>query len=97
VVVAFEEGDPDRPIIVGSVYNAANMPPLELPDEKMRAGVKSCIFQGDPAVNFNAIVFHDNPGEEYVQVHSEKYQMTNTETDQYQFTPHKTYEFYGSF
>ncbi len=34
VVVDFLEGDPDQPLIVGRVYNGANVPPLALPDEK---------------------------------------------------------------
>ena len=34
VVVVFEEGDPDQPLIVGSVYNAENMPPYELPKKR---------------------------------------------------------------
>lgn len=81
VVVAFAEGDPDQPLIVGSVYNAKNMPPLDLPGEKMIGGIKSKIFQGDPSKNFNAIFIHDSPGKEYVQIHSEKNEIASSETN----------------
>ena len=62
VVVIFEEGDPDQPLIVGSVYNAENMPPIQLPAENTLAGFKSCIFTGNPGSHFNAVIFHDTPG-----------------------------------
>ena len=41
VVVVFEEGDPDQPIIVGNVYNAEQMPPYSLPDNMTQSGFKS--------------------------------------------------------
>ncbi|HEX4613116.1 MAG TPA: type VI secretion system tip protein TssI/VgrG, partial [Urbifossiella sp.] len=72
VVVAFEEGDPDRPIVVGSVYNAAMMPPYTLPDNKTRSTVKSRSTTGGAAANFNEIRFEDKTGEEEVYVHAEK-------------------------
>ncbi|QDV32782.1 type VI secretion system Vgr family protein [Tautonia plasticadhaerens] len=72
VIVAFEEGDPDCPIIVGSVYNADQMPPYTLPDNKTQSGIKSrSTLQGSPD-NFNEIRFEDKKGEEQVYVHAEK-------------------------
>jgi type VI secretion system secreted protein VgrG len=97
VVVTFEDGDPDRPLIVGCVYNADNMPPLELPGDARLAGVKSCIFGGDPLTKFNALIFHDVPGSEYVQVHSETHAMTNSESDHFEYVPDTHYSFHGSF
>ena len=86
VVVHFEDGDIDRPIITGCVYNATNMPPTDLPIEGTVGGFKSCIFGGDPAVNFNAVYFHDHPGVEYVQVHSEKSEAQHSEQGKYHYT-----------
>lgn len=85
VVVAFEEGDPDRPIVVGSVYNAENMPPFALPDEKLVNGVKSCTERGQPHKNFNALIFYDKKGDEHTQIHSEKHQVFTNETSKHHF------------
>jgi type VI secretion system secreted protein VgrG len=72
VIVAFEEGDPDCPIIVGSVYNADQMPPYTLPDNKTQSGIKSrSTLQGAPE-HFNEIRFEDKKGQEQVYVHAEK-------------------------
>lgn len=96
VVVAFEDGDPDQPIIVGSVYNAKNMPPINLPAENTVAGIKSCIFNGNPTFNFNALVFHDTPGVEYVQIHSERNEMRNSESNNFEYVPQGQFTFHGS-
>jgi type VI secretion system secreted protein VgrG len=80
VVVAFEEGDPDRPLIVGSVYNAENMPPYALPHDRLVNGIKSCSGDGRPHKNFNALIFYDKPGDEHTQVHSEKHYLSTDET-----------------
>lgn len=97
VIVAFAEGDPDQPIIVGSVYNAENMPHPHLPDEKMIAGIKSKIFSGDPATKFNAILFHDSPEAEFLQMHSETNEVNNAEVNKFHYVPQGQFTFHGSF
>ena len=71
VKVAYENGDPDCPVVVGSVYNARNMPPLTLPENQDICGIKSCSMGGDPLERFNGIIFHDTPDDEHLQIHSE--------------------------
>jgi len=82
VVVAFEGGDPDRPVITGSVYNSANMPPFELPENAYVAGFKSLTQGGDPAVNYHLVLMGDAKGEEAVLIHSENTLLCQQESRQ---------------
>ncbi len=70
VAVSFLEGDPDRPLITGSVYNAGQMPPYTLPDEQTKSTVKSYSSKGGGG--FNEIRFEDKKGSEQVFIHSQK-------------------------
>ncbi len=70
VLVDFVEGDPDRPIIVGSVYNGSNMPPYKLPDEKTKSTLKSDSSKGGGG--FNEIRLEDAKGKEQIFIHGEK-------------------------
>ena len=72
VIVAFEEGDPDRPIIVGSVYNADMMPPYDLPDNKTQSGILSRSTMNGSPDNYNQIRFEDKKDAEEINVHAER-------------------------
>lgn len=71
VVVDFLEGNPDRPIIVGSVYNADNMPPYALPDNKSVMTLKSRSLKGG-VDDYNELRFDDAQGKEYVMLRAQK-------------------------
>ncbi|NJM12159.1 MAG: type VI secretion system tip protein VgrG [Synechococcaceae cyanobacterium SM1_2_3] len=72
VIVDFLEGDPDRPIITGRVYNGINMPPYTLPADKTKSTIKSLSSTGGGG--FNEFRFEDKKGEEQVFLHAEKNQ-----------------------
>lgn len=82
VIVAFLEGDPDQPIIIGSVYNQEQMPPYELPANKTQSGIKSRSSKGGTAAHFNEIRFEDKKGQEEVYVHAERNLTTVVEADE---------------
>src|SRR5208282_5316921 len=68
VIVDFLEGDPDRPLITGRVYNAEQMPPYGLPDQKVVSGTKSKTYKGS---GYNEMIFNDTPGKELIRVHGQ--------------------------
>jgi type VI secretion system secreted protein VgrG len=82
VIVDFLEGDPDHPIIVGSVYNNDQMPPYTLPDNKTQSGIKSRSSTGGAAANYNEFRFEDKMGSEEILLHAEKDLTTEVEHDE---------------
>lgn len=80
VVVSFLEGNPDRPLIIGSVYNADNMPPYDLPAQKTRSGVRSRSDPGGPA-DYNEIRFEDKAGSEEILLHAQQDLREEAERD----------------
>jgi type VI secretion system secreted protein VgrG len=81
VVVSFLEGDPDRPLVTGAVYNAEQVPPYALPASKTQSGVKSRSSREGSTANFNEIRFEDRIGSEELYIHAEKDKNVVVEND----------------
>jgi type VI secretion system secreted protein VgrG len=60
VIVAFLEGDPDRPLVLGQVHNGTNMPPIPLPEHKNKTIMRD---HGD-----NKIIMHGKAGRQYLSM-----------------------------
>jgi len=88
VIVDFLEGDPDRPIITGRVYNAEQMPPYTLPDNQTQSGIKTRSSKSGGPDNFNEIRFEDKKGSEMLTVHAEKDMETEVEHDETRHVGH---------
>jgi type VI secretion system secreted protein VgrG len=81
VVVQFLNGDPDNPVITGSVYNGVNMPKYALPDNSTRSGIVTRSSKGGSAANANELRFEDKSGSEQIFLNAEKDMDHRTEND----------------
>ena len=70
VVVVFEGGDPDKPMVLGSLYNGTHPPPFALPGDKTRSGIRTQSSPGGGG--FNELCFEDAAGREQVYLHAQR-------------------------
>ncbi|MBK0327129.1 type VI secretion system tip protein VgrG [Rhodobacteraceae bacterium F11138] len=71
-VIQFEEGDPDRPICTGMIYNAWQKAPYLYPDDKTQLGIRTKSTKGGVADEYNELMFEDKRGEELMRVQAQK-------------------------
>jgi type VI secretion system secreted protein VgrG len=88
VIIDHQEGDPDRPIITGRVYNADQVPPYKLPANKTQSGIKSRSSKDGTSANFNEIRMEDKKGSELLYVHAEKDKSVVIENDRTESVGH---------
>ena len=69
VVVEFLEGDPDKPVVMGCVYNGRNQVPYELPDNRTRSTFKTDTHQGK---GYNELRFEDEKDAEEIFIHAQR-------------------------
>lgn len=72
VLVTFLEGDPDRPMVIGSAYNSENQPPYALPASKTQSGIRTRSYPNGGTDNFHELRFEDKKGSEEIYLQSEK-------------------------
>ncbi|QBN10781.1 type VI secretion system tip protein VgrG [Enterobacter cloacae complex sp.] len=94
VVVDFINGDPDRPIITGRVYNDASMPPWALPAAATQMGFMSRTKDGS-VDNANALRFEDKAGAEQVWIQAERNLDINVKNDESHSTEKNRTQFVG--
>jgi type VI secretion system secreted protein VgrG len=70
VIISYLEGDPDRPLVTGAVYNAQQLVPYTLPAEQTKSTIKSNTSKG--GAGFNEIRFEDKKDSEEMYFHAQK-------------------------
>ncbi|WP_293731126.1 type VI secretion system tip protein TssI/VgrG [uncultured Actinobacillus sp.] len=79
VIVSFQEGDADQPIITGRVYNTLQVPPGRLPYSKTQMYIKSKTYKGN---GYNSLMFDDATHQELFHMHAERDMETQVKHDQ---------------
>jgi type VI secretion system secreted protein VgrG len=82
VVVSFLDGDPDRPLVTGSVYNAEQTPPFELPGDQTQSGLRTRSSKKGDTKAFNELRFEDLKDKEEIFLHAERDLVIEVENDE---------------
>jgi type VI secretion system secreted protein VgrG len=83
VVVSFLEGDPDCPVVVGSIYNGKFPPPYALPANKTQSGIKTRSTPKGGADDYNELRFEDKKDAEEILLHAQKVLKVEVEADEF--------------
>jgi type VI secretion system secreted protein VgrG len=70
VIVTFEGGDPDKPLVLGCVYNGTHPPSFKLPEDDTRSGIRTQSSPGGDG--FNELSFEDRAGDEQIYIHAQR-------------------------
>ncbi|MEJ2204527.1 MAG: type VI secretion system tip protein TssI/VgrG, partial [Gemmatimonadota bacterium] len=82
VVVSFLDGDPDRPLVTGSVYNAEQTPPFTLPGDQTQSGLRTRSSKKGDTKTFNELRFEDLKDKEEIFLHAERDLVIEVENDE---------------
>lgn len=82
VAVAFLDGDPDRPVILGGLYNGEMKPVFPIPAEQTKSGLRTRSSTDGSTSTFSELSFDDKKGAEKVFLHAEKDMTVEVENDQ---------------
>jgi type VI secretion system secreted protein VgrG len=82
VLVAFLDGDPDRPIVTGSVYGKDAKPPFDPKANRAQSGISTRSYKSDSKDDANVLRFDDKKGSEHVFLHAQKDLNVEVENDE---------------
>jgi type VI secretion system secreted protein VgrG len=82
VLVAFLDGDPDRPIVTGSVYGKDAKPPFDPKANRAQSGISTQSYKSDSKADANVLRFEDKKGSEDVLLHAQKDLTVEVENDE---------------
>ncbi|MFM9883256.1 MAG: type VI secretion system Vgr family protein [Burkholderiales bacterium] len=92
VLVAFLDGDPDRPIVTGSVYGKDAKPPFQPGTNRSQSGISTRSYKSDAAGDANIFRFEDKKGSEHVFLHAQKDLQVEVENDETRTIDHDQIE-----
>ncbi|HEX5750990.1 MAG TPA: type VI secretion system tip protein VgrG [Archangium sp.] len=93
VIVDFIEGDPDRPLIIGRVYNGNNLVPYELPAHKTKSTIKSNSSLGKEG--YNELRYEDKKSQEQIFMHAERNMDVHVKNDSFENILHDRHQTIG--